>query len=323
MPDQPLPLVVLGAGAWGTALAIQCARLGHPTRLWGPNAASWAKSRCNQQHLPGIVLPDALTVYDDLAVASDGMGHALVAVPSHAFEGVLTALKPHLPAAAGVLWGTKGFDLSRGVLLETVAKAVLGESRPLAVLSGPSFAMELAKGLPTAVDVASHDAGFLQAIQGMLHGPQFALHPSADTIGVAMGGAVKNIIAIAVGMSDGLQLGANARSALITRGLHEMTELGVAMGAKQSTFMGLSGMGDLVLTCSDNQSRNRSYGLALGQGVAQNVACGVVEGKQAVLAACGLAKAHRVSMPIVQMVRAVLYEGRLAELALQAVFDAD
>lgn len=306
------PLLVIGAGSWGTALAIQSARVGHPTRLWGPDVARWKSLRENDLFLPGIPLPDALIPMTDLAEAIVDVDDVLVVVPSHVFADVLTQLKPMLHAGSRVAWGTKGFDAKTGALLTETATTILGPSVPLAVISGPSFAKEVAKGEPTSVTLACHDEAFRSALLSAMHGPQFSMLTTRDMVGVSIGGAVKNVMALAVGMSDGLGYGANARCALITRGLHEMAQLGEALGADPMTLMGLSGMGDLVLTCTDDQSRNRRYGLARAKGLNHDEAVRhigqVVEGVKAAKHAQTLANQHQVVMPIVstmaQVVRA-------------------
>lgn len=317
------PLLVLGAGSWGTALAMQSARMGHATRLWGIDVSQWATPHCNDLYLPEHPLPEALEVTDDLAQACAGVNHFLMAVPSHVFADVLHQLKPLLPADAKLAWGTKGFDLKRGVLLEQLVVDILGDAVPRAALSGPSFAKEVAQGLPTSVALGCTDDAFQKSFSAYMCGPQFAMHATHDTIGVAVGGAVKNVMAIAVGLCDGLKLGANARCALMTRGLDEMARLGVAMGADHNTFMGLSGMGDLVLTCSDDQSRNRRFGLALAAGVdaatAEAQMGQVVEGQKAVVATRALAEKHGVHMPIAEMVYRMVHEGAAPEAALRGL----
>lgn len=317
------PLLVIGAGSWGTALAIQSARLGHATRLWGIDVDQWTSKQCNTRYLPDIDLPAKLSVYSDLGQAFEGVRDVLLVVPSHAFSEVLRAIKPYMDDETRVAWGTKGFDVQGGGLLVDLACEILGHAVPLAILSGPSFAKEVAQGLPTSVTLASQDHAFAKALLSYLHGPQFLIYTSEDMVGVAVGGAVKNVIAVAVGLSDGLQFGANARCALITRGLHEMTQLGVCMGAQAQTFMGLSGMGDLVLTCTDDQSRNRRFGLALASNIdvasAEQQIGQVVEGKKAVVATHALAKQYGLDMPINTMVHRILHEGLAPEKGLGAL----
>lgn len=265
-------ITVLGAGSYGTALAICLARNGHDTLLWGRNHAdmqAMATDRINHRYLPEIRLPDQLAVTEDLAAAVTASQNILVVVPSHAFAETLRSIKPHLKPQARVAWATKGLEPETGRLLQDVARDILGDDVSLAVLSGPTFAKELAKGLPTAISLSSTDPEFITVLSDLLHcGKTFRVYTNPDFIGVQLGGAVKNVIAIGAGMADGIGFGANARTALITRGLTEMCRLGCALGAKKETFMGMAGLGDLVLTCTDNQSRNRRFGLLLGQGVA-------------------------------------------------------
>src|SRR3984957_13220992 len=259
------PMTVIGAGSWGTALAIQLAREGHPTQLWGRDGAqldAMQAARRNQRYLPGAAFPEALRITKDLREALDGARDALIAVPSHAFRATLESIKPHLDSDTRVAWATKGFEIATGLLPHQVARQVLGE-RPGAVLSGPTFAKEVGAGLPTAMTVASQDERFAKELAQSLTGPSFRAYTQNDIMGVEVGGAVKNVIAIGSGIADGMGFGANTRVALITRGLAEMMRLGVDLGASRATFMGLAGLGDLVLTCTDDQSRNRRFGMAL------------------------------------------------------------
>ena len=270
-------ICVLGAGSYGTALAICLARNGHKTLLWGrgdDHIKQMKQSLSNEKYLPGIQFPPTLEVESDLAIAVKSSRNILVVVPSHAFGDMLTQIKPWLKKDARIAWATKGLDHKTGRLLQDVARDILGDTIPLAVLSGPTFAKEMAAGLPTAISLSSTDVDFTTELSDLLHcGKSFRVYPNNDFIGVQLGGAVKNVIAIGAGMADGIGFGANARTALITRGLAEMTRLGAAMKAEPSTFMGMAGLGDLVLTCTDNQSRNRRFGLALGQGVDVERAC--------------------------------------------------
>lgn len=309
-------ITVLGAGSYGTALAICLARNGHRTLLWGRNAdemAQMAARRENQRYLPGIALPDQLTLTADLVAAVQASQNILLVVPSHAFAGTLHQIKPYLLPHARVAWATKGLEPDTGRLLQDVAREILGDEVSLAVLSGPTFAKELAQGLPTAISLSSTDPEFIRVMSDMLHcGRTFRVYTNPDFIGVQLGGAVKNVIAIGAGMADGIGFGANARTALITRGLTEMCRLGCAMGAKTETFMGMAGLGDLVLTCTDNQSRNRRFGLLLGQGVAVDDAIKqigqVVEGFRNAREVYNLAKRVGVEMPITEQIYQVLYQ---------------
>lgn len=310
------PIVVLGAGSWGTALAIQFARSGSRTVLWGraeDNPAELARARRNEQYLPGIEFPSALVIEPDLARAVASGEDLVLVVPSSALRAVLQQLKPLLGPRCRVAWASKGFELSTGKLPHQVAREVLGSKIPIAVLSGPTFAREVGEGLPTALAVASPDADFALELAKRLSTGNFRAYTQSDIVGVEIGGAVKNVIAIATGASDGIGYGSNSRVFLITRGLAEMMRLGVALGAKQETLMGLAGLGDLVLTCTDDQSRNRRFGRALASGKPIDQAIAeigqVVEGYHAAKAVRVVAKKLGVEMPICEHVYRVLYEG--------------
>ncbi len=322
-------MTVIGAGSYGTALAITLARNGHNVVLWGHNAENirtLQAARCNQAFLPDVPFPDSLVLETDLSLALAASRNVLVVVPSHVFGDVLRQIKPHLRADARIVWATKGLEAETGRLLEDVAREALGESIPLAVVSGPTFAKELAAGLPTAIALASTDAEFAEDLQQLLHcGKSFRVYSNPDFIGVQLGGAVKNVIAIGAGMSDGIGFGANARTALITRGLAEMSRLGSALGADPATFMGMAGLGDLVLTCTDNQSRNRRFGIMLGQGMdvqgAQDKIGQVVEGYRNTKEVRALAQRYHVEMPITEQIYQVLYchkDAREAAISLLA-----
>lgn len=307
-------VAVLGAGSWGTALAALIARHGHPTVLWGRDAATIEAidgRHENPRYLPGIALPDALRATTDLPTALQGADLVLVVVPSHAFAETLHALAPHRPAHAGVAWATKGFEPGSGRFLHEVAGEVLGEGVPLAVVTGPSFAKEVAQGLPTALTVHSDDADFAQQVADALHGPAFRAYTGDDMLGAELGGAMKNVLAVATGVADGMQLGLNARAGLITRGLNEMLRLNQAIGGKAETLMGLAGLGDLVLTCTGDLSRNRRLGLALGRG--QSIADAVreigqvVESVQTADEVMRQADKHGIELPISSGVRDVLH----------------
>jgi glycerol-3-phosphate dehydrogenase (NAD(P)+) len=309
------PVAVLGAGSWGTALAIQFARGGRAVRLWGRDRerlAALALARRNERYLPSAPFPDSLAVEPSLPAALAAARYVLVVVPSPAFRGVLGALAPHLEPAMHVAWATKGFELASGLLPHQVAAEVLGPERRVAVLSGPTFAREVGAGLPTAMTVASPDASYAEALAAELSSANFRAYTSTDITGVEIGGAVKNALAVGAGLSDGLGFGANTRVALITRGLKEMTRLGVALGADAHTFMGLAGLGDLVLTCTDDQSRNRRFGLALAAGATPAAALAEigqsVEGYAAAPAIRAVAARTAVEMPLCDVVYRVLYE---------------
>ncbi len=314
---------VIGAGSYGTALAITLARNGNTVLLWGHNPAHLAElqtERCNRSFLPDVPFPDNLELEPDLAKAIAASRDLLVVVPSHVFGEVLAQIKPHLRPESRIVWATKGLERETGRLLQDVARDILGEDTPLAVISGPTFAKELAAGLPTAIAQAATDATFAEDLQQKLHcGKSFRVYNNPDFIGVQLGGAVKNVIAIGAGISDGIGFGANARTALITRGLAEMSRLGVALGADPTTFMGMAGLGDLVLTCTDNQSRNRRLGLMLGQGEevdnAQRIIGQVVEGFRNTKEVKVLAKRVGVEMPITEQIYQVLYCGKSAREA--------
>jgi glycerol-3-phosphate dehydrogenase (NAD(P)+) len=318
-------MAVIGAGSWGTALAIQCARAGHPTRLWGRDAAlmeSMRRARRNARYLPDAEFPPSLEAVADLAAALAGVRDVLVAVPSHAFRATLLGIEPLIEDAARIAWASKGFEMTSGLLPHEVAREVFGP-RPGAVLSGPTFAREVGAGLPTAMTVASRDADFAKELALRLSGPEFRAYTQSDIIGVEVGGAVKNVIAIGAGVADGMGFGANTRVALITRGLAEMTRLGLRLGAQRETFMGLAALGDLVLTCTDDQSRNRRLGLALGRGSSPEEALReigqVVEGVTAASAVRKVAERVAVEMPICLEVYRVMHESRPVRAALQAL----
>ncbi|WP_150047518.1 NAD(P)H-dependent glycerol-3-phosphate dehydrogenase [Methylomonas rhizoryzae] len=315
---MPPKLSVLGAGSWGTALAIQAARNGCDTRLWGHNPGhiqSLRQTAQNLRYLPGVAFPPNLQPTADLAACLKGTDLILLAVPSHAFKATLYKLREQLQELESIpciVWATKGFDSETGALLSQVAVEVLGAQTPTAVLSGPTFAQEVAEGLPTAVTVASEYPEIAEQVAGVFHNHCFRVYTSTDMIGVQVGGACKNVLAIAAGIADGLGFGANTRAALITRGLTEIMRLGIKLGGKADTFMGLAGLGDLILTCTDNQSRNRRFGLALGQGTEQAQALGEigqsVEGISAAKEAYLLAQTLDVEMPITEQVYLVLFE---------------
>ena len=318
--EPPSQIAVLGAGSWGTALAIQCARAGNAVRLWGravTHCTAMEHSRVNQRYLPEAAFPDGLRVASNLKAALNGADDVLIAVPSHAFRELLTAIRDQLTAGQRLCWATKGFEISSGRLPDEVAREVLGTGRLTAVLSGPTFAREVGAGLPTAMTIASRDADYAAQLAHDFSTPAFRAYTSTDIVGVEVGGAVKNVLAIGAGLSDGLGFGANSRIALITRGLVEMTRLGVTLGARRETFMGLAGLGDLVLTCTDDQSRNRRFGLLLAKGLDCDAALGeigqIVEGFGAARALHQVAQRERVTMPICAGIHAVLYAGMPAD----------
>jgi len=321
-------VAVLGAGSWGTALAVQFARGGRPVRLWGRDRAqleAMAAARLNERYLPGTRFPDSLALQPDLAYALEGARDVLVVVPSAALRALLTELAPRLGAGQQVCWATKGFEAGTGKLPHQVAREVLGPARPVAVLSGPTFAREVGAGLPTLMTIASSDARYARALAQDLSSANFRAYLSADILGVEIGGAVKNALAVGAGLSDGLGFGANTRIALITRGLREMTRLGVALGAQAETFMGLAGLGDLVLTCTDDQSRNRRFGLLLAGGLTPQEALArigqAVEGYAAAREIRAVAARAGVEMPLCEMGYRVLFEGLPAKEAVRALMN--
>lgn len=308
-------IAVLGAGSWGTALATLLARHGYPTVIWGRNPdqiAAIDQRHENPRYLPGVALTPSLRATTDLPAAVAGADLILVVTPSHAFTEALHALAPHRRAGAGVAWATKGFEPGSGRFLHEVATEILGPDVPLAVVTGPSFAKEVAQGLPTAVTVHSDWEDFAQTVAEALHGPAFRAYTGNDMMGAELGGAMKNVLAVATGISDGMSLGLNARAGLITRGLNEMLRLNVALGGRPETLMGLAGLGDLVLTCTGDLSRNRRLGLALGRGQSLKEAVAeigqVVESVQTCDEVMRLADRHGLELPISALVRAVLHE---------------
>ena len=312
MPAHPT-VAVLGSGSWGTALAALLVRNGTSTRLWGRDAqalANIAATHRNQRYLPDVELPPELTCEADLARAVRGAAIVLIAVPSHAFAAMLAELAPLLDADTAVAWATKGFEPGTGRFLHELV-AAQWPGRRAAVVTGPSFAREVAAGLPSAVTVHSDDGAFARQLAGLLHAPNLRAYSGGDVLGAELGGAMKNVLAVATGIADGMQLGLNARAGLITRGMNEMLRLGVALGARPETLIGLSGLGDLVLTCTGDLSRNRRLGLALGRGVAIDVALReigqVVESVLTTDEVMRLATKHALDLPISAAVHSVLH----------------
>lgn len=322
-------VAVVGGGSWGTALAIHLTRLGIAPRLWvrEPELAELMREkRENSWYLPGIRLPVEIDPTPDLAQALKDAELALLVVPSHAFAAVVEAARPWVRPGVPLLSATKGLEPARDRRMSEILAEVFPSS-PLAVLSGPTFAREVALGCPTAAVVASADAELSVYVQRMLASREFRLYTNRDVVGVELGGALKNIMAIATGISDGLGLGENARAGLITRGLAEITRLGVALGASPLTFAGLAGLGDLVLTCTGSLSRNRALGLALAAGKslaeAQAETRMVAEGVGATESALRLARRAEVALPICQEVGAVLFEGKSPRAALAALLERE
>lgn len=324
--DCDARIAVIGAGSWGTALAMQLARNGVPTLLWGrdpQHIAEMAATRCNQRYLPDITFPDSLAVTDSLPKAIAESDHLLLAIPSTAFRDTLRQIAPLLTPHCRIAWASKGLEPGSRQLLHQIIADELGEQQPCAVISGPTFAQEVARGLPTAVTVASTDKEIATYFASCLHSDTFRAYTGSDVIGVELGGACKNVLAIAAGIADGLGFGANTRAALITRGLAELMRLGAHMDCQAETLMGLAGLGDLVLTCTDDQSRNRRVGLAIGQGHSLEQAVATigqaVEGVKSAPEIYRLSQELGVDMPITEQVYRVLYEGVHAQQAVEAL----
>ncbi len=308
-------IAVLGAGSWGTALATLLARNDLDVRLWGRRDRALIRTADaleNPRYLPGIALPGSIRYTTDLAVALDAIDALLIVVPSHAFADTIALAVPHLPSTlAGLAWATKGFEPGSGDFLHEVADRVLGVGLPKAVVTGPSFAKEVALGLPSAVTVHSDDDAFAQRVARALHGANFRAYSGNDIRGAELGGAMKNVLAVATGICDGMQLGLNARAGLITRGLNEMLRLNLCLGGRAETIIGLAGLGDLVLTCTGDLSRNRRLGLALGRGTPLVQAIAeigqVVESVQTADEVMRLADRFGLDLPISSRVHAVLH----------------
>lgn len=320
-------IAVLGAGSWGTALAILLANNNFNVTLWGKDAVAVAlmqKQRCNSKYLPANSFPDNLQVTSDLAQAVHDADDVLIVIPSHVYADFLPRLKPLLNERAGIASSSKGF--CEGKCLHEVIQEQLGD-RDIAVISGPSFAKEVASGMPTAIVVASNHDDYAQTWLHYLNSKNLRPYKSTDLIGVEIAGSVKNVLAIATGIASGLQMGSNAQAAIITRGLAEITRLGIAMGAQPETFMGLAGLGDVVLTCTDKQSRNRSFGFAMGSGKtleqAKAETSQVVEGIHTTQEVHALAKKYHVDMPITAQVYQVLFEGVAAKVAARELLARD
>jgi glycerol-3-phosphate dehydrogenase (NAD(P)+) len=308
-------IAVLGAGSWGTALATLLARNGLDVRLWGRRDAALIRNGDaleNPRYLPGIALPGSIRYSTDLAAALDAIDALLVVVPSHAFADTLAQVAARLPPTlTGLAWATKGFEPGSGDFLHEVADRVLGVELPKAVVTGPSFAKEVALGLPSAVTVHSDDDAFAERVAKALHGLKFRAYSGNDIRGAELGGAMKNVLAVATGICDGMQLGLNARAGLITRGLNEMLRLNLCLGGRAETIIGLAGLGDLVLTCTGDLSRNRRLGLALGRGTSLADAVAeigqVVESVQTADEVMRLAQRYALDLPISSRVHAVLH----------------
>jgi glycerol-3-phosphate dehydrogenase (NAD(P)+) len=309
-------IAVFGAGSWGTALAMQLARNGLPVNLWGHRSEHielLIRERENTTYLPGIALHKNIRPTASIKDCMLNAHIVLIAIPSKAFRAFLQSLKPHISPEVPVFWASKGFEIESGKFLhELVCEELPGHH--YGVVSGPTFASEVARGLPAAITCAGDDDAATARFASLLHGNRFRCYTSNDVIGVELGGALKNILAIAVGAADGLEFGANTRAALMTRGLSEVMRLGKSLGARQETLMGLAGLGDLILTCTDNQSRNRRFGLAIGQGKTieqAEVEVGqTVEGLRAAKAIYNMSRELGLDLPIMAQVYYVLYKGK-------------
>lgn len=320
-----MKLAVIGAGSFGTAMAVVASRCQNEIVLWAHDprvSEAITATRANSFYLPEIAIPDSVRATSSLADAVDGCDALMMVVPSHHYRGVLTQIKAHARGRIDVISATKGIEIDTQQRMSEVTEAVLGDALgAFAVLSGPTFALEVARGDPTAAVVASRDVDFAQAAQKALSCTTFRLYHTTDVTGVELSGSLKNVIAIAAGVLEGLGLGFNTNAALITRGLHELTKLGIALGGRLETFAGLAGMGDLVLTCTGSLSRNRSLGVALGKGKKLEAILAetrtVAEGVKTAKAVREIALRHDIDMPIASEMYRVLYEAESPSLALQ------
>ena len=324
--SQPGSFSVYGAGSWGTALAIQLARNGINTHLWGHRPEQllrYNEARKNIDYLPNADFPASLTCHSDLEQLAKHSEYQLIVVPSHGFRQFLNQLKPYLNSQHKLLWATKGLELDSGKLLHQLVEETLPQIKDYGLVSGPTFAAEVAQGLPTAMTVAANSETLAETTAAAFQSETYKVYTSDDIIGVELGGAVKNVLAIAAGIADGLGFGANARTAIITRGFAEIVRLGQAMGAKSETLMGLSGIGDLILTCTDNQSRNRQLGLALGSGKSLSQAIEdigqAVEGAKTSQSIKQLAQRANIEMPICFAVHQILYENMSPQAAVESL----
>ncbi|WP_423062952.1 NAD(P)H-dependent glycerol-3-phosphate dehydrogenase [Candidiatus Paracoxiella cheracis] len=328
MKQVDSPIAVLGAGSWGTALALLLARNNQTVRLWDIDAELVTQiqaDRVNSRYIPDHPFPENISVYHDLGEVLESVTDILVVVPSHAFGKCIANVKSHRNGKATRLaWATKGLDPSNKLLHEVV-EAVFGKSLPIAVIAGPSYAKEVAAGLPTAVSLASNDEIFAQDLIERFHNKRFRIYRNKDMIGIELCGAIKNVLAIAAGINDGMKLGVNSRCAMITRGLAEMSRLCIALGGQQETVVGLAGVGDLILTCSDNQSRNRRFGLALGEGIdfksAEKAIGQAVEGLYNAKQVYELSQKYGVEMPIVTQVYRILHDHLNPRVAVKELLE--
>jgi glycerol-3-phosphate dehydrogenase (NAD(P)+) len=331
MPKKALntkpTIAVFGAGSWGTALAIQLARNGLPVNLWGHRADHidrLIREGENSVYLPGVELSQNIKPTASIKKCMQQAQIVLIAIPSKTFREFLQSLKAHIGAEIPVFWASKGFEIDTGKFLhQLVCEELPGHH--YGVVSGPTFASEVARGLPAAITCAGDDEDATSRFAALLHGNRFRCYTSSDVIGVELGGALKNILAIAVGAADGLGFGANTRAALMTRGLSEVMRLGQRLGARQETLMGLAGLGDLILTCTDDQSRNRRFGLAIGKGMsvqeAEKEVGQTVEGLRAARAIYNMSQKLDLDLPIMAQVYHVLYEGKKPLDAVKSLED--
>lgn len=321
-------IAVLGAGAWGTALAIALARR-HPVQLWARDAAQAAAmraTRINARYLPDAALPETLRVEADFAAAAGGSELNLIATPLAGLRETLRRLRD-VAHGTPLLWACKGLEAGSQRLPHQIVAEELGEGAACGALTGPSFAEEVARGLPTALTLASTDSGFAEKTAQALHDTRLRVYASHDVVGAEVGGAVKNVMAIAAGIADGMGFGLNARAALITRGLAEITRLGLALGGKRETFMGLAGMGDLILTCTGDLSRNRRVGLALAKGqplerILRELGH-TAEGVSSAREVAALAQRLGIDMPITRAVKGILHDGVPASEAVEQLLGRD
>jgi len=330
MTNTSPKITVLGSGSWGSGLALLFASNQFDVTLWSHNEShinDIKNQKENKKYLPGIKFPNNIFPCSDLKLALTDLQYLLIVVPSHAFRDTLIKIKPFLHPEQKIMWATKGLEKGSCKFLLDVAIEELGANRSYSLLSGPNFAKEIANGLPSAITVASTDSEFATEIAAAIQNTYIRAYTSDDMPGVQLGGAIKNVLAVAAGIADGLGFGANTRAALITRGLHEMMRLGVSYGAQKETLMGLSGLGDLILTCTDDQSRNRRLGLAIGRGKSIEAACleigQVVEGINTAAEVHRLVQQKNISMPIAEQVYQVLHHGRDPKTAVQSLLIRD
>lgn len=324
-------IAIIGAGSWGTALAIILAGRGNKVCLWARDSAlvsEMRSTRRNPRYISDMVAPDELDITDDLELAVAGAGIVVMAVPSHVMRAAAVDLAPLVPEGTALVSLAKGLeDITFKRMTEVLAEEIPGCAASVAALSGPNHAEEISIGIPTATVVASVDKAVAERLQMAFVTPNFRVYTNPDVVGVELGGAIKNVIAVAVGVSDGLGYGDNTRAALMTRGLAEMTRLGVTMGANERTFSGLSGLGDLIATCTSRHSRNRAVGERLGKGESLESILAdmrmVAEGVRATKTVYELSLSVGVELPIAKMLYLILYEGRDVTTGVSALMERD